>query len=51
MPVRVALNVAYALLMEGRDKKERDEIDAKLYGWGEMNEAAERDLWQSGGEG
>lgn len=50
MPVRVALNLAYALLMEGRDEKERKEIESQLYGWGDMNKQAERALW-SGGEG
>lgn len=49
MPVRVALNVAFALLMEGRDEKERHEIESKIYGWDEMNDRAMARL-QGGGE-
>jgi len=51
MPVRAALNLAYFLIMEGRDEKQRKEADEKLYGWGEMNEQANRKLRMGGGEG
>lgn len=50
MPVRVVLNVAYLLLMENRDDKERKEIDGKLYGWDQQNDRATQALWASGGE-
>jgi hypothetical protein len=52
MSVRTALNLTYHILCEGRDEKQRRELDAELYGWGDMNKRAEADLWRdSGGEG
>jgi len=44
MPVRMGLNLAYALLIEGADPKQRKELDNQLYGWGEMNKRADQDL-------
>lgn len=44
MPLRVALNVAYAMLADGLDAKERERLDEQLYGWGELNEQANRAL-------
>lgn len=56
MPVRAALNVAYALLVKGLDTKERQKFDTELYGWGEFNDRANRALRmaiedEGGGEG
>lgn len=54
MPVRVVLNVAYALLVKGADAKQRRELDGKLYGLDEMQERANKELWdqiEGGGEG
>lgn len=51
MPVRVALNVVYAMLCEGCDAKGRQELDDQLHGWGEMNERGNRALMSGGGEG
>lgn len=51
MPVRAALNAVYASLVVGADKKQRDEIDAELYGWNAVNDAATRALLNDGGEG
>lgn len=59
MPLRVALNVAYAMLTEGLDDKQRDHLDEQLYGWGDLNNQANRALRagvpddedESGGEG
>lgn len=52
MPVRVALNVVYAMLTDGLDSKQREEFDTRLYGWTEVNEQANRALYAntSGGE-
>jgi hypothetical protein len=56
MPVRAALNVVYALLTDGLDTKQRQQFDTDLYGWGEMNDRANRTLRmgiddEGGGEG
>jgi hypothetical protein len=56
MPVRIALNVVYAMLTEGLDAKQRQEFDTSLYGWGEINDRANQELRrgiedESGGEG
>jgi hypothetical protein len=50
MPLRAALNLAYALITEGADTKQRQEIDDQLYGWGDMNKRAQQDLYGDGGE-
>jgi ABC-type taurine transport system ATPase subunit len=52
MPVRAALNVAYALLVDGLDHKQREDLDARIYGWSELNTQANRKLHDplSGGE-
>lgn len=44
MPLRVALNVAYAMLTAGLDSKERDRMDEQIYGWSEINDRASRAL-------
>jgi hypothetical protein len=49
MPVRMGLNIAYALLVEGADAKQRKELDNQLYGWSEMNKRADQDLMGGGG--
>lgn len=54
MPIRVALNVAYAVLVDGLDGDQRAELDDQLYGFAAENERANRRLQQelmSGGEG
>lgn len=58
MPLRVALNAAYAMLTAGLDAKERDRLDEQIYGWTDLNEQANRvlrlpavDEDESGGEG
>ena len=55
MPLRVALNAAYAMLTAGLDAKGRDEFDTQLYGWSDLNDRANRALRmgldESGGEG
>jgi hypothetical protein len=54
MPLRVALNAAYAMLTQGLDAEQRQQIDEQIYGWGEMNNQANRVLRMgvddSGGE-
>lgn len=54
MPVRVACNIAYAMLTDGLDSKQRREFDAQLYGWDADNEKANQALRaapsESGGE-
>ena len=45
MPVRAALNVAYAMLVDGLDAKQREEFDTNLNGWAELNERANQALW------
>lgn len=44
MPVRVAMNVAYAVLVDGLDTEQRQQLDEKVYGWDQKNEAANRNL-------
>jgi hypothetical protein len=44
MPVRAVFNVAYALLVDGLDSKQRDEFDTSLYGWSDLNDSANRAL-------
>lgn len=44
MPFRVALNVAYAMLIEGLDGKQRQQVDDQIYGWAAMNERANQVL-------
>jgi hypothetical protein len=55
MPLRVALNAAYAMLTQGLDADQRQHLDEQVYGWGEMNNRADRVLRmgvdESGGEG
>lgn len=53
MPVRVGLNVAYALLVSDLDRDQREEFDGQLYGWTAKNEQANQTLrraMMSGGE-
>lgn len=38
MPIRVALNVAYAMLCEGLDPNQRRALDEQIYGWGALND-------------
>lgn len=45
MPVRTALNVVYALLVDGMDPKDRERFDAELYGLDAESERANRALW------
>jgi hypothetical protein len=42
MPLRVALNAAYAVLAEGLDESQRQQLDEQVYGWGELNQQANR---------
>jgi hypothetical protein len=49
MPVRVALNVVYAMLAKGLDAKARADFDSRLYGWDELNDLANRALRSGGG--
>ena len=53
MPLRMGLNVCYALLVDGLDSEQRQDLDSRIYGWGEKNESANRRLqheMMSGGE-
>ena len=50
MPVRAALNVAYAMLVDGLDAKQREEFDTRLNGWAELNERANQALWGAGAD-
>lgn len=52
MPVRVVLNVTYALMTQDMDQKQRRDFDAELYGLHDMEDRANRALWSdtSGGE-
>lgn len=54
MPVRLALNLTYAMATEHMDAKQRREFDDQLHGWDEQNERATHALWRgdhtSGGE-
>lgn len=38
MPLRVALNVAYAMVTEGMDGKQRRQMDEQIYGWSSLND-------------
>jgi hypothetical protein len=56
MPVRVVLNVVYALMTKDMDSKQRRDFDAELYGLKAMEDRANKALWgnddvESGGEG
>lgn len=51
MPVRVALNVVYAMLAKGLDDKQREDFDTRLYGWSELNDLGNRVLRGAGGGG
>ena len=51
MPVRVALNLVYALLVKHLDAEERRKFDDELYGFTELNQRAERALWGIDGSG
>ena len=50
MPVRAALNVAYAMLVDGLDSKQREEFDTSLNGWSDLNERGNQALWSGGTE-
>jgi hypothetical protein len=51
LPPRVVLNAVYAMLTDGMDRKQRDDFDAELYGWTEVNQRANTRLQAlSGGE-
>jgi hypothetical protein len=55
--LREGLNVAYALLIDGLDGKQRERLDAELYGYSEKDQRALAALMggragdTSGGEG
>lgn len=49
MPGRAVLNVVYAMIVDGLDPKQREEIDAAIYGWGEMNDQANKTLFDRRG--
>jgi len=48
--VRAALNVAYAMLIDGLDSKQREEFDTGLNGWSDLNERGNQALWSGEGE-
>lgn len=51
LPPRVVLNAVYAMLTDGLDSQQRDEFDASLYGWDELNKQADRKIFDiRGGE-
>lgn len=51
LPPRVVLNVVYAMLTDGMDSQGREEFDAKLYGWDELNQQGNKALFDKrGGE-
>jgi hypothetical protein len=51
MPVRVVLNMAYALLVKDADEKQRRELDSQIYGFKAMEDQANKALQgESGGE-
>lgn len=51
LPPRVILNAVYAMLTTGMTGDERDEFDAQLYGWNDLNKQAEKKLFDvRGGE-
>jgi hypothetical protein len=45
MPIRVVLNVVYAMATEHMDAKQRRDFDDKLYGFDAANQAANKALW------
>jgi len=49
MPVRIACNIAYAMLVDGLDAKQRKDFDTQLHGWDDINNRATQALL-SGGE-
>lgn len=54
MPVRVVLNVTYALMTKDMDAQQRRDFDAQLYGLKAQEDRANQALWdeiESGGEG
>lgn len=54
MPVRVVLNVTYTLMTKDMDSKQRRDFDAELYGLHDLENRANKALWndvESGGEG
>lgn len=51
MPARAALNAYYAWRVQPMEAKQRKQFDADLNGWTQQNEAANRALLGSGGEG
>ena len=46
MPARAALNVVYALKVKEMDAKERAAFDRELNGWDQVDEKANKALWQ-----
>jgi hypothetical protein len=53
MPIRMAFNVAYAVLATGLDGEQRADLDDQIYGLSAENERANRALQHamtSGGE-
>lgn len=53
MPVRIGLNVAYAMLADGLDSEQREELDSQLYGLAAETERANKRFQQKmmgGGE-
>ena len=50
MPVRVVLNVAYSLWTQHMTSEQRQEFDTLRYGFGEMNERANRALFTPAGD-
>lgn len=51
LPPRVVINAVYAMLTDGLSNEQRDEFDARLYGWDEINSKANKTLFDiRGGE-
>jgi hypothetical protein len=46
MPLRAALNVVYALKVKEMDARQRVEFDRILNGWDQVDEKANKALWQ-----
>jgi hypothetical protein len=44
LPLRLILNITYAELVKGMDRKQRDEFDSKLYGFDVMSRDGMREL-------
>lgn len=51
MGLRQALNVCYALLVDGLDGDQRKAFDDRLHGWDAVQERANRALWEGRIEG